>query len=49
LRKQIARLLAENTQMNKRSTEIKQQTGKMNEQIARLFAENTQLRQQTAV
>jgi hypothetical protein len=49
LRKQIAVSLAETTQMNERSPEIRKQTGKMNEQIACLLAGNTQLRQQTAV
>jgi hypothetical protein len=49
LRKQIARLLAETTQLNKRSTEIKQRNGKMSQQIAVSLAENTQLSQQTAV
>jgi hypothetical protein len=49
LRKQIVCLLAETTQMNKRSTEMSEQSGKMSQQIACLLAENTQLSQQTAV
>ncbi|MBC7972390.1 MAG: hypothetical protein H7Z11_20075 [Verrucomicrobia bacterium] len=47
MRKQIAFLLAENTKMNARSTEIRKQMVEMRKQIAFLLAEITEMRKQT--
>jgi len=47
LSQQSAFLLAENTEMNARSTEMRKQLDKLSQQSAFLLAENTEMRKQS--